>query len=210
MTKLQKLYSSIESLKELGVKLPPELIEETNRVEEEIIMNEVIPTLEKEISPIISQIQRELVLVIDYIPYEPLQVRLTRKRSLKLTEEEEKNFENNVKPRKETGYTITPPHTKSKKTNLQVIFPDGATISNHFASDTLLETIERIGPDRVRKLQLIQGGIDLVAEEEDEFYRQNITKDGFWLNTHSSTAQKKKQLDEISKRLGLNLKVKIV
>lgn len=209
MTKLQKLYSSIESLKELGVKLPPELIEETNRVEEEIIMNEVIPTLEKEINPIISQIQRELVLVIDYIPNEPLQVRLTRKRSLKLTEEEEKIFEKNVRTRKETGYTITP-HTKSKKTNLQVIFPDGTTISNHFASDTLLQAIERIGSDKVRKLQLIQGGIGLVALEEDEFYRQNKTKDGFWLNTHSSTAQKKKQSDEISRRLDLNLKVKIV
>lgn len=48
MTKLQKLYSSVESLKELGVKLLPELIEETNRVEEGIIMNEVIPTLEKD------------------------------------------------------------------------------------------------------------------------------------------------------------------
>jgi len=209
MTKLQKLYSSIESLKELGVKLPPELIEETNRVEEEIIMNEVIPTLEKEISPIISQIQRELVLVIDYVPEEPLQVRLTRKRSLKLTEEEEKIFEKNERTRKQTGYTITP-HTKSKKTNLHVIFPDGTAIINHFASDTLLETIDRIGPEKVRKLQLIQGGIDLVAVEEDEFYRQNKTKNGFWLNTHSSTAQKKKQLDEISKRLDLKLKVKIV
>lgn len=209
MTKLQKLYSSIESLKELGVKLPAELIEETNRVEEEIIKKEVIPTLEKEISPIISQIQRELVLVIDYIPEEPLQVRLTRKRSLKLTEEEEKIFEKNESTRKETSYTITP-HTKSKKTNLQVIFPDGTIISNHSTSDTLLQTIDKIGAEKVRKLQIRQSGVDLVAEEEDAFYRQDKTKDGYWLITHSSTAVKKKVLDEISERLGLELKVEIV
>src|SRR5690606_4705431 len=209
MTKLQKLYSSIESLKELGVKLPAELIEKTNRVEEDIIKNEVIPILAKEITPIILQIQRALVLVIDYIPDEPLQVRLTRKRSLKLTEEEEKIFEKVERNRKETSYTITP-HTKSKKTNLTVIFADGTVISNHFASDTLLQTIDRIGPEKVKKLQLIQGGIDLVVVEEDDFYRQNKINNGLWLNTHSSTAQKKKQMDEISERLGVGLKVEIV
>ncbi len=78
MTKLEKLYNSIQSLKELGVQLPNELLDETNRVEEEIIKNDVIPLLEETISPMISQIQRELVLVIDYIPDEPITVRLTR------------------------------------------------------------------------------------------------------------------------------------
>jgi hypothetical protein len=62
MTKLEKLYNAIQELKEPGVKLPEELIEETNRVEEEIIKNEVIPTLSDAIDPIISQIQRELLL----------------------------------------------------------------------------------------------------------------------------------------------------
>ena len=85
MTKLEQLYNSIENLKELGVQLPDKLIEETNRVEEEIIQNEVIPALSKAIDPIINQIQRELVLVIDYLPNEPLQVKMTRKRSFKIT-----------------------------------------------------------------------------------------------------------------------------
>lgn len=209
MTKLQKLYSSIESLKELGVKLPPELIEETNRIEEEIIKNEVIPTLEKEISPIISQIQRELVLVIDYIPGEPLQVRMTRKRSLKLTEEEEKFFENSKSTNRETSYSITP-HTKSKRTNLQVTFQDGITINNNYAYQTLLERIEKIGPEEVAKLKIKRSGIDLVSKVEDEFYNQHKIKDGFWVITHSSTLQKKKYLDEISERLNLELVVKIV
>lgn len=43
MTKLEQLYNSIQNLKELGVQLPDKLIEETNRVEEEIIQKEVIP-----------------------------------------------------------------------------------------------------------------------------------------------------------------------
>jgi hypothetical protein len=82
MTQLEKLYQSIQNLKELGVKLPDQLIDETNRVEEEIIKNDIIPALADTISPVISQIQREIILVVEYVPDEPLSVRLTRKRSL--------------------------------------------------------------------------------------------------------------------------------
>ena len=58
MTKLEKLYNAIQSLKELGVDLPDKLIEDTNQVEEDIIKDEVIPALAKAIDPIIGQIQR--------------------------------------------------------------------------------------------------------------------------------------------------------
>jgi hypothetical protein len=50
------------------VRLPEELIDETNRVEEEIIKNEVIRALAKAINPIISQIQRELLLILEIDP----------------------------------------------------------------------------------------------------------------------------------------------
>lgn len=144
MTKLEQLYNAIQNLKELGVKLPEELIEETNRVEGEIIQKEVIPALSDAIDPIISQIQRELVLVVEYIPNEPLQVKMTRKRSFKLTEEEDKIVEKRKEFKKETSYTVSP-HTKSKKTNLIVTFPDGTEINNRFAYQTLCDTIQKIG-----------------------------------------------------------------
>lgn len=52
MTKLDDLYKSIQTLKELGVQLDSKLIEETNRVEEEIIKNEILPALAQTIDPL--------------------------------------------------------------------------------------------------------------------------------------------------------------
>lgn len=49
-------------------------------MEEDLIKNEVIPRLTGSIEPIITQIQRTIVLVVDYMPGEALSVRLTRKR----------------------------------------------------------------------------------------------------------------------------------
>ena len=139
MTKLEKLYNSIQSLKELGVQLPNELLDETNRVEEEIIKNDVIPLLEETISPMISQIQRELVLVIDYIPDEPITVRLTRKRNFSSISMEDipKSQLNTKTFVSKNTFTISH-HNKSGKTVLSVKFPDGKIISDRFALQTLI------------------------------------------------------------------------
>ena len=208
MTKLEELYNAIQKLKELGVKLPDELIEETNRVEEEIIKKEVIPALSDAIDPIISQIQRELLLIVEYIPDEPLQVKMTRKRSFKFSEEEENFISKRKEFKKESSYTISP-HTKSKKTNLAVTFPDGTVIKNRFAWKTLCDTIEKVGAEKVAPLGIRQSGIDLVSRTEDDYYQQHKIKDGYLVLTHSSTEMKKNHIEYISNQLGLDLKVKI-
>ncbi len=206
MTKLQQLYNSIQNLKELGVQLPDKLIEETNRIEEEIIQKEVIPALSDAIDPIINQIQRELILVVEYIPDEPLQVKMTRKRSLKFLNEGEKLETNRKEYNKEQSYTLTP-HTKSKWTNLIVKFPDGKEISNRFAYQTLCDVIETVGAEKVSKLGIRQSGIDLVSKIEDDFYQQHKISGGWLVLTHSSTDTKKAYIEEISRQLNLNLKV---
>lgn len=208
MSKLEKLYNSIANLKELGIKLPKELLEETDRVEEEIIKNEVIPALSDAIEPIITQIQRELVLVVDYIPNEPLQVRMSRKRNFKMGEEDRAEPLKRKEFKKEQTYTIAP-HTKSKKTNLEVVMPDGSVISNRFAYQTFCEVIERLGPEKVAALGLRQSGIDLVSKVEDDFYQQHRIRGGYLVLTHSSTEQKKKHLDEISTLLNIKCSVAI-
>ena len=113
MTKIEQLYNSIQTLKELGVQLPQGLIEETNRVEEEIIKNDIIPALAETISPIIEQIQRGIILVVEYIPNEPLTVKLTRKRSFAIPEEQDIT-EKKTLVEKETSFTVSP-QTKGKR-----------------------------------------------------------------------------------------------
>ena len=118
MNRLKELYESIEKLKNLGCNLS-DSIDEINRLEEELIINEIIPTLKDAISPIINQIQRELLLVVEYTPNTPLVVKPTKKRSFAIPQELDSGVEKK--------YSISP-HTKNKKTNLKVIFPDGKSI----------------------------------------------------------------------------------
>jgi len=161
------------------------------------------------IDPIINQIQRELLLVIEYLPNEPLQVKMTRKRSFKYDEDQEREIVNDNNSQKETSYTIAP-HNKSKKTNLHVIFPDGLEVSNRFAYQTLCDVIELVGIDRVISLNIIHAGIPLVSKTEDDFYTQHKIKDDYLVITHTSTATKKQQIEEISRQLNLNLEVNIL
>lgn len=208
MTKLQQLYNSIKTLKELGADLPDALLEETNRIEEEIIKNEVIPAISNAIDPIISQIERELILVVEYIPDEPLKVNMTRKRSFKMPENDFTIKSSNQSKQRESSYTISA-HTKSSKTNLSVKFPDGTEINDRHASQTLCDTIIKIGVERVKALNIIVNGLNIVSREEDDFYNQQRLNSGYFIMTHSNTKNKKKQIEEMSNRLGLGLKVKI-
>lgn len=213
MTQLEKLYQSIQNLKELGVQLPDQLIDETNRVEEEIIKNDIIPALADTISPVINQIQREIILVVEYVPDEPLSVKLTRKRSLTIPSELDKpstQVDKNQKAISERKTFTISPHNKSSKTTLRVKFPDGKIISHRFAYDTLVDTIKNVGYEKVKGLNIICSGVPLVSDTKDDYYTQHELTKGVLIMTHSSTKSKKDQLDEISKRLGLGLKVEIV
>jgi hypothetical protein len=210
MTQLEKLYQSIETLKELGVQLPEKLIDDTNRVEEEIIKNDIIPVLASSISPVINQIQREIVLVIEYVPDEPLSVRLTRKRSMAIPFEVEVSSDKKTKEFTERETFTISPHSKSSKTTLKVKFPDGKTISHRFAYDTLVDTIKLVGHEKVRTLNIMCCGVPLVSSRKDNFYRQHELSKDVYIMTHSSTRTKKDQLDEMSKKLSLGLKTEIV
>ena len=163
MNKLEALYSAIENFQKLGVKIDEKTIESTLNIEEGIIRSEMIPAMSNAIIPIISQIQRELVLVIEYSPDKPIELKMTRKRSFKLTEEEESIITQRKEFKKEVKYTLKS-HTKSPKTNLLVSFPTGVKIKNKLAMNTFCEVIEKIGLQKVEKLNIRSCGSNLVSK----------------------------------------------
>lgn len=209
MTKLEKLYNSIQTLKELGATLPEELIAQTDKLEEEIIKNEILPVVTEKIEPILGQIQRELVLVVDYMPNESLSVRISRKRNF--TAEAETI---DITPDPQAEHTIgkkkCASSPKSTRTNLRVMLPDGKVIENRFAYETLQEVVVMAGPEKVRALGIIQNGVPLVSTTVDNFYIQKELGNGLYLITHSSTIQKQKQIKVISEAFDLGLKVEII
>ena len=209
MTKLEKLYSTIQNLKELGLELGEDLLKQTNELEQEIIKKEILPVISENIEPIIGQIQRELVLVVDYVPNEPLSVRLSRKRNFSAEMETieivpDPQVEHNIGTIKRNAIK------KSSKTNLRVTFPDGKVIENRFAYETLYEVVKLAGTEKVRALGIVQCGVPLVSNTLDNFYNQKEIGKGLYLITHSSTVQKRQQLERISEALKLGLKVEIV
>jgi hypothetical protein len=209
MTKLEKLYSTIQNLKELGLELGEDLLKQTNELEQDIIKKEILPVISEKIEPIIGQIQRELVLVVDYVPNEPLSVRLSRKRNFSAEMETieivpDPQVEHNIGTIKRNATK------KSSKTNLRVTFPDGKVIENRFAYETLYEVVKLAGTERVRTLGIIQCGVPLVSNTLDNFYNQKEIGKGLYLITHSSTVQKRQQIERISEALKLGLKVEIV
>lgn len=101
---------------------------------------------------------------------------------------------------------ITPPHSKRMKEALKVSFPNGVELFEPQASVTLSKAIEMIGPERVETLQ-IQG---LISRDPAEFKAYQRAGDGYYVNTHSNTNTKRRQLEEISRLLDLGLVVKVV
>lgn len=82
MTKLQELYETREKLQSLGIVPNVDLEKQLATLEEEFIKNEIVPQIEETVEPVLKQVKRELVFVLEYYPEEGLHVQLSRKRSV--------------------------------------------------------------------------------------------------------------------------------
>lgn len=79
MTTLEKLYSIIANAADCNVTLGDDVYRQIAEMEESIIANEVVPVIRDTIAPILGQIKRELTLVVDYKPGNPVNVLISRK-----------------------------------------------------------------------------------------------------------------------------------
>jgi hypothetical protein len=202
MTKLEELYQAIQTLNNLGAKLPESLIEQTNQIEENIIKNDIIPALADTIEPVIQQIKRDIMLIVDYKPNEPLSVRIAKKKSTLIPQEQDMpQHEEKI----ERAFA-----NKAPKTGLGVEFPDGEIIAERYAYETLIESIKKIGWERVRDLNIIQNKLPFISNKKPKDTDTHEIIRGVWCITHSSTKRKKEILDYISEQFGINLKVEIV
>lgn len=209
MTKLEKLYASIKGLLELGLPLNEETLRAADDLEEQLIKTEILPAMSKDIEPRLSQIQRELVLVVEYKPGTPISVALSRKTNITelidakiLEQDPQVEHKDGTKRRK-------PVERINEKTVLRVTFSDGTVIEDKKAKITFTKTIQKIGLMRVRNLGIAFCGVPIVSNTLDKKYgkAQVPVEGGLYVMTHCSTHDKKKQLDKISKELNLGIVV---
>ena len=209
MTKLETLYASIKGLEKVGLTLTDEMLKKADELEEQLIKTEVLPTLSKDIEPRLSQIQRELVLVVEYKPGEPISVALSRKTNIaELLEAKRLELDPQVE-HKELGPRATKQEKKAPGTGLCVYRKDGSILQD--AATTFVAAIVEAGPLRVRQLGLKYCRINIVSTTKDQKYghAQREVKRGLYVLTHSNTKDKKKMLDRISSTLHLGWTVEI-
>ena len=209
MSRLSDLYKAMETLRREGLSLNEDLERQVSELEENIIKKEILPVVTQTIEPALKQAQRELVLVVDYHPGEPISVSLSRKGNIaeildaKLLEQDPQvNHREGTKRRK-------PVERVNEKTVLRVTFPDGRVIADKKAKMTFTEAIRKIGLMKVRNMGISFCGVPIVSNTLDKKYgkAQVPVEGGLYVMTHSSTHDKKKQLDKISRELDLGLKV---
>ena len=131
MTKLEKLYSIIENSREVGVKLSKDVLQQVEELEEGIIKEEILPALGNDIAPRLEPIKRDLVLVVEYHPGEPISVALSRKTKISeimgaktLTPRSSTPVKSEEEP---TGVEPHEPtkHIENTTKGMRVTFPDG-------------------------------------------------------------------------------------
>lgn len=211
MSNLQDLYKAIETLRKNNVPINESLSKSLDEAEEKIIRDEILPIIGKNIEPTLRQIQRKMVIVVDYDPKEPISVRMTRKEVITDDKETKKypllSIEKPVSTKKQKKHIVINP-----RSNIRVTFPDGTVFQDRNATITMLMTIEKIGPSKVAEVGLRVDRSDFVSKTPTtQSSHADWHQVGEWyVNTHSSTRSKVNQLKKISNQLHLKLKIEII
>ncbi len=209
MSKLSKLYAMISNAQELGIDLGDDVYKQTDALEEKIIKEEILPIIKEKIEPTLSQIKRDIVLVVDYVPNEPVSVRISRKGHVYKAEDfVEIKIDPPAVHNTRTGSSVS----HAPRTGLRVIRKDGSVIHEKYAGDTLVSAIKEAGAARVRSLGIICCKVPLVSTTIDKKYgnTQVEVAPGLYVIKHSNNTMKKGYLEKISKAFGLGWKVVII
>jgi len=212
MSRLSDLYKAMETLRKEGLSLNEDLERQVSELEENIIKKEILPIVTETIEPALKQVQRELVLVVDYHPGMPISVSLSRKTNItelieakRLEADPEVNHKE-FGPRKNKRTQIAP------RTGLCIYRKDGSILQERDAATTFTSAIMEAGLMRVRELNVLFCGINVVSTTKDKKYgnTQREAAPGLFVLTHSSTKDKKKMLDRINKALKIGWRIEIV
>ena len=212
MSRLSDLYKAMETLRKEGLSLNEDLERQVSELEEDIIKKEILPVVTETIEPALKQVQRELVLVVDYHPGMPISVSLSRKTNItqlidaKRLEADPEVEHKEFGPRKNKRTQIAP------KTGLCIRRKDGSILQEHDAATTFTAAIIEADLMRVRELDVRFCRINVVSTTKDKKYghAQREAAPGLYVLTHSSTKDKKKMLDKINKALNMGWKIEIV
>lgn len=216
---LQDLYDIIEKSKRRGLALGEDFIRQINEAEENIIREQILPIIGHDIEPTLSHIKRNLVLVVEYQPGEPVKVALSRKTNISQIVD--------AKPIVAKPYKLSIPVTggapaqamelheptktiKNHTKGLKVTFPDGTIVCHKTAIETEIDVFRRIGFERVSKVGLMKAGWPVVGRKQRPIENGHVWQhqaSGWFIYSNTSNSQKKADLQAVSDYYGLGLTI---
>lgn len=216
MTTLKELYTTLKSLRDMNLPVDDKLLEAADNLEEQIIKEQILPALSQNIEPLLSEIQRDLVLMVEYHPGEPISVALSRKAKISEIVDAKQ-----LTPRISTpvvsseqpvpSVSTAPTKTIVNKTKgLKVTFQDGTVICESTAIATEIAALRKIGFDKIAKIDIIHSGFNLVSRKKRNPEPGRIWQhecDGWYIFSNTNNETKINDLQTISTTLHLNLKI---
>ena len=215
MATLKELYTTMKSLRDMNLPVDEKLSKAADDLEEKIIREEILPSLSQNIEPLLNEIQRELVLVVEYHPDEPISVALSRKVKISDVLDAKpltpvgKPVSSNEKAVREPEHEPTK-HVENPTKGLKVTFPNGKVIWHREAIETFVAAIKEIGYERVAKLGIVHGGYNLVGKEMRPSMPGRVWQhesDGWYIYANISNQTKAADLKRISDFYELGLKI---
>ena len=220
MTKLEKLYSIIENSREVGVKLTKEVLQQVEELEEGIIKEEILPALSRDIAPRLEPIRRDLVLVVEYHPGEPISVALSRKAKISeimgaKTLIPRKKLPVKTDTKRDTIEPLSDAIVISLQNIQEVIGRDmritvnGKVFQERNAIQTFIEALKFIGLDEVAKVGIKCFGYNLVDTRQrlDGGKRWQQQEGNKWVYVYFSNVTKVKYLMQIADFLKVTIKI---
>lgn len=218
MPTLKELYTTLKSLKDMNLPVDEGLLKAANNLEEKIIKEDVLPSLSQNIEPLLNEIQRDLVLVVEYHPGEPISVALSRKAKIseivdakQLTPKTER-----ISTPLSSGISVAQePHEPAKHVEnptkgLRVTFSDGTIVCRGTAIDTLIDTLKIIGLDRIPEVGIMHCGYNLVDIRMRPIKPGCIWQHesrGWYIYSNISNKVKRDDLQKISDYYQMDLKI---
>lgn len=216
MSRLGDLYKAMDTLRKEGLSLNEDLEKQVSELEEAIIKKEILPVVTETIAPALKQVQRDLVLVVDYHPGEPISVALSRKAKISeimgaktLTPGRSNPVKSPVEAEAREPHEPTK-HVDNPTKGMRVTFADGTVVWRRQAIDTLIDTLRKIGLERIPRVGIMHGGYNLVSREKRPPEPGRIWQhetDGWYVYSNISNSQKLEDLKRISDYYHLGLKI---
>ena len=212
MSRLSDLYKAMETLRREELSLNEDLEKQVNELEENIIKKEILPIVTKTIAPALKQVQRELVLVVDYVPDSPISVHLSRKRNFAAGITDAKEILPDPQVEHKVIGKTKPKGNILPATRLRITLVDGKVIQESQAAETFRQFVMMVGPERVRTLGMTQCKVPLISNTLDSKYKraQKPVGNGWYLMTNSNTQTKKRDIEHIARELNIKIKVDII